>query len=69
MEYRNLGNSGLKVCEIGFGTWTLGWDWWGKKLEEDGPVKVLKHAYDIGINCYENTDKHGKVKREKVLSN
>ena len=38
MKYRNLGNSGLKVSEIGFGTWTLGLDWWGKKLEEDESI-------------------------------
>ena len=37
MKYRNLGNSGIKVSEIGFGTWTLGLDWWGKKLEETNP--------------------------------
>jgi hypothetical protein len=53
MKYRNLGNSGLKASEIGFGTWTLGLDWWGKKLEEDESIKMLKHAYDLGINFYE----------------
>src|SRR6478609_4940516 len=68
MKYRNLGNSGLKVSEIGFGTWTLGLDWWGKKLEEDESIKMLKHAYDLGINFYETADMYGKGKSEKILS-
>lgn len=68
MKYRNLGNSGLKVSEIGFGTWTLGLDWWGKKLEEEESVKLLKHAYDIGINFFETADMYGKGKSEKILS-
>ena len=68
MKYRNLGNSGLKVSEIGFGTWTLGLDWWGKKLEEEESIKLLKHAYDIGINFFETADMYGKGKSEKMLS-
>lgn len=68
MKYRNLGNSGLKVSEIGFGTWTLGLDWWGKKLEEEESIKLLKHAYDIGINFFETADMYGKGKSEKILS-
>src|SRR5919107_747466 len=56
MKYRNLGNSGIKVSEIGFGTWALSLDWWGKKLEEEESVKMLKHAYDIGINFFETAD-------------
>ena len=68
MKYRNLGNSGIKVSEIGFGTWTLGLDWWGKKLEEDESIKMLKHAYDLGINFFETADMYGKGKSEKILS-
>jgi aryl-alcohol dehydrogenase-like predicted oxidoreductase len=68
MKYRNLGNSGIKVSEIGFGTWTLSLDWWGKKLEEEESIKMLKHAYDIGINFFETADMYGKGKSEKLLS-
>ena len=68
MKYRKLGNSGIKVSEIGFGTWTLGLDWWGKKLEEDESIKMLKHAYDLGINFFETADMYGKGKSEKILS-
>jgi aryl-alcohol dehydrogenase-like predicted oxidoreductase len=68
MKYRSLGNSGIKVSEIGFGTWTLGLDWWGKKLEEDESIKMLKHAFDLGINFFETADMYGKGKSEKLLA-
>ena len=30
MRYRRFGNSDLVVSEVGFGTWTLVTDWWGR---------------------------------------
>jgi aryl-alcohol dehydrogenase-like predicted oxidoreductase len=43
-------------------------DWWGKKLEEEESIKLLKHAYDIGINFFETADMYGKGKSERILS-
>lgn len=68
MKYRNLGNTGIQVSEIGFGTWTLALDWWGKKLEEEESIKMLKRAYDLGINFFETADMYGKGKSEKLLA-
>lgn len=68
MKYRYLGNSGIMVSEIGFGTWTLGLDWWGKKLEEEESISMLKRAYDLGINFFETADMYGKGKSEKLLA-
>ena len=56
MKYRKLGKSGIKVSEIGFGAWTIGLDWWGKKIDDDEAVRMLKKAYDVGINFYETAD-------------
>ena len=30
MRYRRFGSSDLVVSEVGFGTWTLVTDWWGR---------------------------------------
>ena len=35
LKYRRLGRSDIKVSEIGFGAWTIGLNWWGKKIEDD----------------------------------
>ena len=67
MKYRKLGRSGIKVSEIGFGAWTIGLNWWGKSIEEEYAVKMLKRAYDLGINFFETADMYGKGKSEKII--
>ncbi len=67
MKYRTLGKSGIKISEIGFGAWTLGLDWWGKKIEDDEAKKMLKKAYDLGINYFETGDIYGRGKSEKLI--
>ncbi|HEX6294041.1 MAG TPA: aldo/keto reductase [Nitrososphaeraceae archaeon] len=67
MKYRKLGRSGIKVSEIGFGAWTIALDWWGKKVEENEAIKMLKKAYDLGINFFETADMYGKGKSEKII--
>ena len=68
MKYRILGKSGLKVSEIGFGAWTIGLDWWGKKIDDDEAIRMLKRAYDLGINFYETADMYGKGKSERLMA-
>ena len=67
MKYKKLGKSGLKVSEIGFGAWTIALDWWGKKIEDDEAKRMLKKAYDVGINFFETADMYGKGKSEKLI--
>src|SRR5215813_2040564 len=70
MKYRKLGKSGIKVSEIGFGTWTIGLDWWtgGRKIDDDQAIRMLKRAYDLGINFYEMADMYGYGKSERLVS-
>ncbi|HYY67665.1 MAG TPA: aldo/keto reductase [Nitrososphaeraceae archaeon] len=68
MKYRKLGKSGITVSEIGFGAWTIGMDWWSKKISDDEAIAMLKKAYDKGINFYETADVYGKGKSEKLLA-
>jgi aryl-alcohol dehydrogenase-like predicted oxidoreductase len=68
MKYRTLGKSGIKVSEIGFGAWTIALDWWGKRIDDDEAIKMLKRAYDLGINFYETADIYGKGKSEKLIA-
>jgi aryl-alcohol dehydrogenase-like predicted oxidoreductase len=68
MKYRKLGKSGIDVSEIGFGAWVIGLDWWGKKIDDDEAIRMLKRAYDLGINFYETADMYGNGKSEKVIA-
>lgn len=67
LRYRRLGKSDIKVSEIGFGAWSIGLDWWGKKIEDDEAIRMLKRAYDVGINFYDTGDIYGKGKSEKLI--
>ncbi len=68
MRYRRLGKSNILVSEIGFGAWTIALDWWGKKIDDDYAVKMLKHAYDLGINFFDTADIYGKGKSEMLIA-
>jgi aryl-alcohol dehydrogenase-like predicted oxidoreductase len=67
LKYKTLGKSGIKVSEVGFGAWTIALDWWGKKIEDDEAKRMLKKAYDVGINFFETGDMYGKGKSEKLI--
>ncbi len=67
MHYNRLGKSDIKVSELGFGAWAIALDWWGKKIEEDEAKRMLKKAYDVGINFFETGDMYGKGKSEKLI--
>jgi len=67
LKYKTLGKSGISVSEIGFGAWTIALDWWGKKIEDGEAKRMLKKAYDLGINFFETADMYGKGKSEKLI--
>ncbi len=62
-----MGKSKIKVSEIGFGAWTIALNWWGKEIQEDEAKRMLKKAYDLGINFFETADMYGKGKSEKLI--
>ena len=67
MKYRTLGTSELEVSEVGFGVWTVGTDWWGKRSEKEG-VALLQKAFDLGINLFDTADTYGDGYGEEILA-
>jgi aryl-alcohol dehydrogenase-like predicted oxidoreductase len=57
MRYRRLGQSGLEVSEVGFGTWTIASDWWGEVTDKQG---MLRAALDAGINFIDTAPVYGE---------
>ena len=51
MEYRKLGNTGLKVSALCLGTMTFGWT-----TDEKNSYEVLNTAFDAGINFIDTAD-------------
>ena len=67
MNYNRLGNTDIRVSEVGFGAWSIALNWWGKEIQEDEAKRMLKKAYDVGINFFETGDMYGKGKSERLI--
>lgn len=55
MEYRNLGNSGVKVSAIG-----IGCNQFGNKVDAAGTKAVVQRALEEGINFFDTANVYGK---------
>ncbi|MRN55068.1 aldo/keto reductase [Paenibacillus monticola] len=66
MNYRQLGNTELKVSEVSFGTWAIGGDW-GTNRDEDG-IKGLALAMEQGVNFFDTADVYGSGHAEELLA-
>lgn len=66
MQYRNLGNTDLKLSAISLGCWFVGVDWWGHYTDDRG-VAMMRHAFDHGITFFDNGDAYGNGRAETVF--
>ena len=63
MEFRYLGNSGLKISEITYGNWLTH----GSQVEEDAALACVRRALDEGITTFDTADVYANTKAESVL--
>ncbi|MDZ5783279.1 aldo/keto reductase family protein [Marinococcus luteus] len=63
MKYRRLGNSGVKVSEIGLGSWLT----YGSSVEGQTAGNIIHHAYENGINFFDTANVYNKGEAEKVV--
>jgi len=66
MNYRELGDSGVEVSEVGFGAWVVGTDWWGDRTEKQA-VEMLQHAVDRGVTFVDTADVYGHGDSEELV--
>ena len=66
MDYRQLGNTGEKISEIGFGTWQLGGISWVSP-DESTCCNLLHSAFDMGINLYDVSPSYGHGRSETLV--
>jgi len=65
LEYRDLGQTGLRVSEISLGTWAFGGDW--GTVGEDDAYAALNRAVDLGVNFIDTADVYGDGRSEKLI--
>lgn len=66
LNKRILGKSGASVSEIGLGTWQLGTKW-GEVFNPKEAEKILKIAYENGINFIDTADIYNDGESEKSI--
>ncbi|MBM7572640.1 aldo/keto reductase family protein [Aquibacillus albus] len=63
MQYRRLGNTGLKVSEISLGSWLT----YGGYVEEQKAEASIDKAYELGINFFDTANVYMRGEAEKIV--
>jgi len=63
VNYRYLGNSGLKVSEITYGNWVTH----GSQVDDSAAIATVHAALDAGITTFDTADVYANTAAEAVL--
>lgn len=63
MDYRYLGNSGLKVSEITYGNWVTH----ASQVDDSAAIATVRAALDAGITTFDTADTYANTAAEGVL--
>jgi aryl-alcohol dehydrogenase-like predicted oxidoreductase len=63
MEFRYLGNSGLKISEVSYGNWVTH----GSQVEADAAKACVAAALDAGITTFDTADVYANTAAETIL--
>jgi len=63
MEYRFLGNSGLKVSALSFGAWVT----FADQIGDEVAFACMKVAYEAGVNFFDNAEVYAQGRAETMM--
>ena len=63
MEYRRLGQSGLKLSALSYGSWVT----FSFQLDDSDAEKMLHTAYDAGVNFFDNAEVYAEGESERIM--
>jgi aryl-alcohol dehydrogenase-like predicted oxidoreductase len=63
MKYRRLGDSGLKVSELSFGSWVT----YGNQMDTGAARDCMAAAWDAGVNFFDNAEVYANGKSEEIM--
>ena len=70
MKYRVLGNTGIKVSEVGFGAWAVGGNRYGNSYGPTDDMEsraAIRRAVELGCNFFDTADLYGLGHSEELL--
>lgn len=65
MEYRDFGQTGLKVSVVGFGCWEMGGTY--GDINHQQAEAAINRAIDLGVNCFDTAPAYGRGESERFL--
>lgn len=65
MKYREFGNTGIKVSEIGLGAWAIGGSWGDQKNSDS--IEALEASLENGVNFIDTAAGYGNGKSERII--
>jgi voltage-dependent potassium channel beta subunit len=63
MEYRRLGNTGLKLSVLSFGSWVT----FHHQLGNDTALECMQAAWEAGVNFFDNAEVYAGGKSETIM--
>ncbi len=63
MNYRVLGRTGLRLSEIGLGSWQT----YGSNLDAEATARCVRAAFEAGINFFDTADVYSAGRAEEAL--
>jgi aryl-alcohol dehydrogenase-like predicted oxidoreductase len=63
MPYRQLGQTGLQVSNIGLGTWKMGYPETddGSRTDEKGSLAILDRSAELGVNFWDTANRYNNA--------
>src|SRR5271155_4839956 len=63
MEYRKVGKCGLRVSEVGLGSWLT----YGGAVVDKESIQQIHRAYDLGINIFDTANVYAQGHSEEIV--
>jgi aryl-alcohol dehydrogenase-like predicted oxidoreductase len=66
MEFRQLGQTELKLSAVTFGAWAIGGWMWGGSVKKDA-IEAIKASYDAGVTTIDTAPVYGQGYSEELV--
>lgn len=63
MRYNSLGRCGLKVSELGFGSWIT----FGKQVDKSSAKELIHYAFQNGVNFFDTAESYAHGQAETIM--
>ncbi len=63
MEYRRLGNTGIRISELSFGSWVS----FHNQLGLESAAECMQAAYESGVNFFDNAEAYAGGRSEEIM--